>query len=109
MRRQSQTTRLIRTVGSLLSTFLVILTLVLSPVTVAEAHGDPNQTMVIAVAVQVQAAANCETYASCTIFVAPSHLTLVTAAALHHLRFLPTETVFPAASNPVFDTPPPRA
>ena len=100
--------RLTRKVGSLLSTLLVILTLVLSPVAVAEAHEEPHQTTVIAVASQTQAPANCHTYASCTAFVVPSNVSLLTGSALHRLRFLPPEAALLSAFNPVFDTPPPR-
>jgi hypothetical protein len=108
MRRESQIMRLARKVGGFLSTFLVILTLVLSSVTVAEVHEAPHQTKVIAVAIQLQAPANCHFYASCTVFVVPSNLALVTAAALHRLRFLPPEAILLAALNPMADTPPPR-
>ena len=108
MRGESQIMRLVRRVGSFLSTFLVILTLVLSPVTVAEAHEAPHQTTVIAVTAQSQVPANCHSYASCTVFVVPSDVSLMTAEALQRLRFLPLEAVLLAAVNPVSDTPPPR-
>lgn len=108
MRRESQIMRLAGKVGSLLSTFLVILTLVLSPVSVAEAHEAPHQTIVIAVAAQSQAPANCHSYASCTVFVVPSNEAIITGKALHCQRFQPPQAVLLAAFNPVFDTPPPR-
>ena len=108
MCRESQTTCLIQKIGSLLSTFLVILMLVLSPVTVPEAHDAPHQTMVIAVAAHSQVPANCHSYASCSVFVVPSDVELVTAAALHRLQFLSPEPLFLAANIPLFDTPPPR-
>lgn len=108
MRGESQIMRLARRVASFLATFLVILTLVLSPVTVDEAHEAPHQTIVIAVAAQSQAPANCHSFASCTVLVVPSDVSLITAEALQRLRFLLPNAVLLAAVNPVFDTPPPR-
>ena len=108
MRGESQIMRLARNVGSFLSTFLVILTLVLSPATVATAHEAPHQTVMIAVATQSHAFANCHSYASCTVFVVPSDVSLTTSEALQRLRFLPPQAVLLPAINPVFETPPPR-
>ena len=108
MRGESQIMRLARRVGSFLSTFLVILTLVLSPVTAAEAHEVPHQTIVIAVNAQSQFPSNCNSYASCTVFMVPSDVSLMTAEALQCLRFMLPDAVLLAAVNPVFDTPPPR-
>ena len=108
MRGESQIMRLVRRVGSFLSTFLVILTLVLSPGTVAEAHEAPHQTIVIVATTQSQVPANCHSYASCTVFVVPSDVLLMTAEALQRLRFLPPQAVLLPAINPVFETPPPR-
>ena len=108
MRGESQIICLVRNVGSLLTTFLVILTLVLSPVTTAEPRKAPHQTLVIAVTAQPQVAANCHSYASCTVFVVPSDVSRMTAEALQRLRFLPPEAVHLAAYTPLFDTPPRR-
>ena len=108
MRGESQIMRLARRVGSFLSTFLVILTLVLSPVTTAEPRKAPHQTLVIAVTAQPQVPANCHSYASCTVFVVPSNESVVTADASHRQRFQPPHAVLLAAVNPVFYTPPPR-
>lgn len=108
MRGESQIMRLARRIGSFLSTFLVILTLVLSPVTVAEVHEAPHQTIVIAVTAPSQVPANCHSYASCTVFLVPSDVSLMTAQALQRLRYLPPEAVLLAAVNPVSETPPPR-
>ena len=73
MRRESRIKRLARKIGSLLSTFLVVLTLVLAPVSVAEAREAPHQTIVVAVAAQSQAPTNCHSYTSCTVFMLPSN------------------------------------
>ena len=108
MRRESQIMRLTRKIGSLLSTFLVILTLVLLPLSVAEANDAPHQTIVIAVVVQSQAPANCHSYPSCTVYVVPSNVAVMAADALHRQRFQPPQSTDLAAFNPVFDTPPPH-
>lgn len=108
MRGESQIMRFARRVGSFLSTFLVILTLVLSPVAVAQAVEAPHQTIVIAIAAQSQVPTNCHSYASCTVFVVPSNVSVITAKTLHRQRFLPPQAVLLVAFNPVFDTPPPR-
>ena len=108
MRRESRIKRLAQKIGRLLSTFLVILTLALSPATVAEAYEAPHQTIVVAVTAQSQAPTNCHSYASCTVFVVPSNELVVTADASHRQRFQPPQAVLLAAFNPVFDTPPPR-
>lgn len=108
MRRESQIMRLTRKIGSMLSTFMVILTLVLSPVTVVEAYETPHQAIVVEVAAQSQAPANCHSYPSCTVYVVPSNVAVMAADALHRQRFQPPQAVLLAAFNPVFDTPPPR-
>lgn len=108
MRNGGKIMHIARKVGSLLSTFLVILTLVLSPVTVAEAHDARHQTIVVAAVTQSQAPANCHSDASCAVFVVPSDVSLRAAETLHRLRLLPPETAVLAAFTPVFDTPPPR-
>ena len=108
MRRESRIKRLARKIGSLLSTFLVVLTLVLASVSVAEAHEAPHQAIVVAVTAQSQAPTNCHSYASCTVFVVPSDVSRMTAEALQRLRFLPPEAVHLAAYTPLFDTPPRR-
>ena len=100
--------RLARKFGSLLSTFLVLLTLVLSPLSVAEAHEAPHQTIMVEVAAQSPAPANCHSSASCTVFVVPSDVAVMTADALHRQRFQPPQAVLLAAFSPVSDTPPPR-
>lgn len=108
MHSRSRIMPLARWIGSLLSTVLMILTLVLSPVTVTEAHEAAQQTIVIAVAAQTQAPATCPSYASCTVFVVPSNVSLMTMEALHRLRFLPPQALLLTAFNLVFDPPPPR-
>lgn len=109
MRGGSQIRRIARKGGSLLSAFLVILTLALSLPTAADAHDGPRQAIVVAAVTQSQAPENCHFYAACTVFVAPSKVSLMVAETAHRQRFLPPETVLLTAFTPVFDTPPPRA
>ena len=108
MRSVGQITCLVQGVGTLLSTFLVILTLVLSPAAVAEAHEAPHQTVVVAVAAQMQTPTNCHSYASCSVFVMPSDVSVMVAKTALSLRFLPPQAVLLTAFHPVSDTPPPR-
>ena len=108
MRSVGQIMCLFQRVGALLSTFMVILTLVLSPATVADAHEAPHQTVVVAVAAQMQTPINCHSYASCSVFVMPSDVSVVVAMAAPGLGFLPPQDVLLTAFLPGSDTPPPR-
>ena len=108
MRGVGQNLCLIRKVVSLLSAVMVILTLVLSTVPVAEAHEAPHQTFVVAAAAQMQTPANCHSYASCSVFVMPSDVSVMTAQSALRLRFLLPQAVLLTAFHPASDTPPPR-
>lgn len=108
MRAVGQILCLIRKVGGLLSALLVVLTLVLSPVTLAEAHEAPHQTFVVAAVAQMQAPANCHSFASCSVFVMPLHVSVMTAQSVLPLRFLPQQAALFTAFHPLSDTPPSR-
>jgi hypothetical protein len=108
MRGVGQILCLIRKVVSLLSAVMVILTLVLSTVPVVEAHEAPHQTFVVAAAAQMQTPANCHSYASCSVFVMPSDVSVMTAQSALRLRFILPQAVLLTAFHPASDTPPPR-
>ena len=94
--------------GSFLSAFLVVLALILSPLTVADAHDTPHQAVTEIVAVQTQSPA-CHSSPSCVAFVAPSKLSQSSLKSSRRLRFALFEASLPITCSPGFDTPPPRA
>ena len=108
MRGVGQILCLTRKVGSMLSAVLVILTLALSTVSVAEAHEAPHQNVMVAAAAQMQTPANCHSYASCSVFVMPSDVSVMTAQSALRLRFLQPQAALLTAFHPASDTPPPR-
>ncbi len=108
MALRSPLSRVLQRLGCVVSIFLLVVVVLVSPPIVAAAHADNGPAMVTVLGPQTPHTTICHSAPACAAFVAPAETSVTDQMQLQSLRFVIPDAPRLIQSGPSTQSPPPR-